>query len=220
MGCVMSHRVSPISDASRRNGSIPVQGGRIAAPLHRLWCALRRSAWPAAIIRTGSVGGAMIGLAAIGSVSLGRVPTAGTTPVETQVASLAIASATSLFPIPSLSTSAPQHNAPARAAQPGNKAPTLALTTSEPEAPSKQEPGDQPGLTPDGKVILNTANAAQLDRLPGVGPKRAEQILELRTRLGRFRSLNDLLRIRGIGSRTLKKMLPHLVLDPPDEATP
>lgn len=75
-----------------------------------------------------------------------------------------------------------------------------------------------PGLMPDGKVILNTANAAELMRLPGVGAKRADAIVVLRTRLGRFRRASDLLRVRGIGPSTLQRMQPHFVLDPPPEA--
>jgi competence protein ComEA len=75
-----------------------------------------------------------------------------------------------------------------------------------------------PGVTEDGRVILNTATAIELTRLPGVGPKRAEAIVQLRNRLKRFRRTTDLLRVRGIGVRTLKKMLPHLVLDPPAPA--
>ena len=80
---------------------------------------------------------------------------------------------------------------------------------------------DQPGVqvptqfVEDGKVILNTASLADLDRLPGVGKKTAERILELRTRLGRFKKLQDLLRVKGIGTKSLQKMMPLLVLDPP-----
>jgi competence protein ComEA len=62
-------------------------------------------------------------------------------------------------------------------------------------------------------VVLNRADAAELRRLPGVGAKRAEAIVLLRQRLGRFRRPNDLLRVKGIGPRTLERMLPHLVLD-------
>jgi competence protein ComEA len=72
-----------------------------------------------------------------------------------------------------------------------------------------------PGTTPDGKVILNTATAADLTRLPHVGEKRAEAILRLREKLGRFKKPTELLRVRGIGVKTLKKMLPHLVVDAP-----
>jgi competence protein ComEA len=70
-------------------------------------------------------------------------------------------------------------------------------------------------MTPDGRVILNSADAAQLQRLPGVGAKRAAAIVQLRERLGRFRRPSDLLRLKGIGPRSLERMLPHLVLDAP-----
>jgi len=76
------------------------------------------------------------------------------------------------------------------------------------------------GLTPDGKVILNRAGLAELMRLPGVGPKRAEAILALRERLGAFRRPTDLLRVRGIGPASLQKMQPHFVLDPPPPSPP
>jgi competence protein ComEA len=62
-------------------------------------------------------------------------------------------------------------------------------------------------------VILNLAGPAELQRLPGVGAKRAAAIVELRQRIGRFRRPSDLLRIKGIGPRTLERMLPMLVLD-------
>jgi competence protein ComEA len=70
-------------------------------------------------------------------------------------------------------------------------------------------------VTPDGKVILNTATVSDLDRLPGVGKRRAEQIIALRARLKRFRRVTDLLRVKGIGVRGLRRLKPHVVLDPP-----
>jgi competence protein ComEA len=69
------------------------------------------------------------------------------------------------------------------------------------------------GMTEDGKVILNLASVEDLRHLPGVGPKRADAILALRARLGRFKQVNDLLRVKGIGVRGLKKIMPHVVLD-------
>jgi len=74
------------------------------------------------------------------------------------------------------------------------------------------------GMTPDGKVILNLASVEDLRHLPGVGPKRADAILVLRARLGRFKQVNDLLRVKGIGVRGLKKIMPHVVLDAPKPA--
>jgi len=71
------------------------------------------------------------------------------------------------------------------------------------------------GMTEDGKVILNLASVEDLRHLPGVGPRRADAILALRARLGRFKQINDLLRVKGIGVRGLKKLMPHVVLDAP-----
>ncbi len=75
--------------------------------------------------------------------------------------------------------------------------------------------GASPGVTADGRVVLNAATTEEFTRLPGVGIKRAMAIVQLRDRLGRFRNPSELLRVRGIGPRTLKKMLPHLVVDAP-----
>ena len=73
-------------------------------------------------------------------------------------------------------------------------------------------------MTEDGKVILNLASVGDLRHLPGVGQKRADAILALRARLGRFKQVNDLLRVKGIGVRGLKKIMPHVVLDAPKPA--
>ena len=81
--------------------------------------------------------------------------------------------------------------------------------------PSASVTGASAGMTDDGKVILNLATIADLRHLPGVGAKRADAILALRGRLGRFKSVNDLMRVKGIGVRGLKKILPHVVLDAP-----
>lgn len=77
----------------------------------------------------------------------------------------------------------------------------------------------QSGLTADGKVILNVANADELRHIPGVGQKRAESILKLREKLKRFRRVTELLRVKGIGPRSLKRMQAHFVLDPPPPAS-
>jgi competence protein ComEA len=70
------------------------------------------------------------------------------------------------------------------------------------------------GVTPDGRVVLNLASEDDLVKLPGVGRKRAQAILRLRSRLKRFRSLRQLLRVRGLGYRLLKRLKPRVVLDP------
>jgi competence protein ComEA len=79
--------------------------------------------------------------------------------------------------------------------------------------------------TPDDPVFLNQATLADLRRLPGVGAKKAQAILALRDKLQRFRQIEDLLKVKGIGRASLKKLRPLVRLDllasPPDGgATP
>lgn len=50
------------------------------------------------------------------------------------------------------------------------------------------------------KVDLNTATAEQLDTLPGIGPSTAAKIIADRTSNGPFRTVDDLMRVPGIGS--------------------
>jgi competence protein ComEA len=64
-------------------------------------------------------------------------------------------------------------------------------------------------------IGVNTATAQQLDTLPGVGPKKAEEILKLRARLGKFKKLSDLLRVRGVSAKTLQKWKGLIILDEP-----
>ena len=68
--------------------------------------------------------------------------------------------------------------------------------------------------SPDDPVFLNAATAEDLRRLPGVGEKRAAAILAVRIRLGRFRAIEDLLKVKGIGRAMLKRLRPLVRLEP------
>ncbi len=59
---------------------------------------------------------------------------------------------------------------------------------------------------------LNTATETQLEALPGIGPRKATDILALRTRLGRFTAVDDLLQVPGIGEKTLEKMREYITV--------
>ncbi|HEY6077430.1 MAG TPA: helix-hairpin-helix domain-containing protein [Polyangiaceae bacterium] len=106
-------------------------------------------------------------------------------------------------------------SAPAAVAAPASSSAAQPPTAAPSAAPPAAGGAPVAGVTTDGKVILNLASAEELTRLPGVGAKRAEAIVALRGKLKRFRQLTDLLRVKGIGPRGLKRMLPHLVLDAP-----
>lgn len=64
-----------------------------------------------------------------------------------------------------------------------------------------------------GTVNINTASAAELERLPGIGPSRARAILALRAQLTKFTRLEELLRVKGIGRATFRRLRPMLSLD-------
>jgi competence protein ComEA len=55
---------------------------------------------------------------------------------------------------------------------------------------------------PGAKVNLNAADATALETLPRVGPATAQKIIDWRTKNGRFRSIQDLLSVSGIGDAT------------------
>ena len=62
-----------------------------------------------------------------------------------------------------------------------------------------------------GKVHLNTATAAELTALPGVGDITAQRILEYRAAHG-FTSIEDVMKVKGIGKAKFSKMQPYLGL--------
>lgn len=190
------------------------------------------SVWAPLLARAGAIGLALLGLAGIGlaaarpessaqpvhtsfGVGLARLVGAGLpAPLAPPAQARALPAPDAGAPLPSqpavavegASRRAPLPCAPEPPAAEKESGQARALTT-EPSAATAR------ALTADGRVILNRAGLAELQRLPGIGVKRAEAILELRQRLGRFRRTSDLLRIKGIGPRSLERILPQLVLD-------
>ncbi|PKL83865.1 MAG: hypothetical protein CVV24_02625 [Ignavibacteriae bacterium HGW-Ignavibacteriae-3] len=63
------------------------------------------------------------------------------------------------------------------------------------------------------KINLNKAGAAELNRLPGFGPKSVAAIIEYRSKKGGFKSINELLNIKGIGIKKLDKIRNLITLD-------
>lgn len=62
-----------------------------------------------------------------------------------------------------------------------------------------------------GVVNLNTATAAQLDLLPGVGQKAAEKIIAYRQKEP-FQQIEDLVKVKGFGKKRFAKMRPYLAV--------
>lgn len=55
-------------------------------------------------------------------------------------------------------------------------------------------------------VNINTASQSELESLQGIGPAKAKAIIEYREKNGSFASINDLGKVSGIGSGTIKQL--------------
>jgi competence ComEA-like helix-hairpin-helix protein len=78
---------------------------------------------------------------------------------------------------------------------------------------AKKKPPAQP-------VNINTANYEQLQTVPGIGPATAAKILQMRKTYGAFKSVDDLLAIRGLGAKRLEKMRKYLTVGKPAATKP
>jgi len=56
------------------------------------------------------------------------------------------------------------------------------------------------------KVNINTASLAELDKLPRIGPKVAQRILDYRKEHGPFKRVEDLMKVKGIGEKTFARL--------------
>ena len=61
-----------------------------------------------------------------------------------------------------------------------------------------------------GSVNINSANSAQLQTLYGVGPMKAQEILKYRKAHGGFKTVDELVNVKGIGPKTMIKLRPQV----------
>lgn len=163
----------------------------------RMVCWAKESAWAPLCLKGAGYGAAALLLFAVGSGAFAKVLSGGA--ALPTVASAAVSA--------SFSSSVSAASAP-----PGHEA----LPVVDGGAPDADAKGAQEtGVTADGKVVLNLATEEDLKRLPGVGPAKAKAILALRAKLGKFKKVDDLLRVKGIGRKKLSRLRPLLLVDPP-----
>jgi competence protein ComEA len=59
-------------------------------------------------------------------------------------------------------------------------------------------------------VNLNSATAAQIAALPGIGPKTADLIVQYRTKNGPFKKIEEIMNVRGVGEKSFLKIKDRL----------
>jgi competence ComEA-like helix-hairpin-helix protein len=62
-------------------------------------------------------------------------------------------------------------------------------------------------------ININTAGINEFVKLPGIGEKTAEKIIQLRNQKGKFRKLEELMEVRGIGEVKFNKIKMYLYID-------
>ena len=110
---------------------------------------------------------------------------------------------------------APAPSVPRRTAARRSDAPEAVPSSARGVARHDPARGRRAGGNDSTPLDVNLASAAELERLPGVGPALAARIVEARTRDGPFGSVDDLRRVRGVGGATLERLRPRLAVNTP-----
>ncbi len=91
-----------------------------------------------------------------------------------------------------------------------------ALTASLPAAAQAgTAPSRSSGAAPksaDVVVDVNKASAAELTQVPGIGNALAKRIVEFREKNGPFSKVEDLVKVQGIGEKSILRLAPHLTV--------
>lgn len=82
-----------------------------------------------------------------------------------------------------------------------------------PPSTAQRTPPPQKTLPAPNSINLNTATKDMLMRLPGIGEKYAERIILFREDHGPFESVEQLVRVRGIGPKSLEKVRQYVTVD-------
>ncbi len=78
------------------------------------------------------------------------------------------------------------------------------------EAVKRESP--HKGSIPEKSININKASIKELTLLPGVGEKTAEKIIAYRNQIGSFKSLEQIMDVKGIGEKKFEKMKRYIVI--------
>ncbi len=87
---------------------------------------------------------------------------------------------------------------------------TIAMPTTLTFAAAKSSKDTTVMLTE--KVNINTSTEETLTKVPGIGPKTAKSIFAYREQNGKFKTVEDIVKVKGIGDKSLTKMRPYLTI--------
>lgn len=80
-----------------------------------------------------------------------------------------------------------------------------------PTTPTAPKPA--PAAKPTGKININTADEATLTLLNGIGPAKAKEIVDYRQKNGPFKTVDDLVKVKGIGDKIVSQLRDQLSVE-------
>ena len=90
--------------------------------------------------------------------------------------------------------------------------PSASSTQAVQAAQAKAGSGSKARATAANPVNLNSASAAQLQTLPGVGASAAQRIVDYRQKNGSFKKIEELMNVKGIGEKSFLKLKPLITV--------
>ena len=105
---------------------------------------------------------------------------------------------------------------PAAASSVAAEAPEAPEAPETPEAPEEPDAPEETATEPEGmasRVNLNTADAAALESLPGIGPALAQRIIDYRMANGPFQTTAEIQDVRGIGAGIYEKIKDSITVE-------
>lgn len=92
------------------------------------------------------------------------------------------------------------------------------ITTATDRKTAQDQPASATKAAPQ-KLDLNRATAEELVGVPGIGPRAAQAIVDLRSKKGAFKQVDDLLEVPGIKKKKLASLAAYLEVVPPPAKT-
>lgn len=89
---------------------------------------------------------------------------------------------------------------------------TFVISSNEPDIEESKENSNNVASNISSKININTATESQLDTLPGVGPSTAMKIIEYRNTNGKFKKIEDIKEVKGIGEAKYEDLKNYITI--------
>ncbi len=97
-------------------------------------------------------------------------------------------------------------------AEQGNGSNMPVSTQQSTQKPKSDQPDNSQETDTSARININTATAAQLETLSGIGPVLAQRVIDYREKHDSFKNIREITAVRGIGDATLQEFKDHITV--------